>query len=305
MARAFSIARGWCAHWVGFLLCLFSLKQYIVAYSSKHGSPSGIVAVLATQFSGVVANRPIPKPVWDASKTVYVRYSSTSKRIYLESVDGWRGGCFSPTQIYNTLGPLSPLYPLEIPGEWMLEEELYVLDGIALNVYGTGIGGDCDYLKLRSGSETIVNARAHGGSLDFMHTKVTSWDPSKNCVDTNFDDGRSYINAIFEVVVDTTETCKGVVKNMGEARLDIEDCEIAYLDCKPSESWGISWKLRGLCNNNSNEADYEGLGVYGDIKGSQIHGMYFGHYCYGALNSVITRHTFDDNAEYSLDPHNA
>lgn len=266
----------------------------------------GVVAVLATNFSRVVANTPIPKPVCDASKTVSVRYSSTSKRIYLESVDGSRGGCFSPSQIYNTLGPLSPLYPLETPGEWMLEEELYVLDGIVLNVYGTDIGGDCDYLKLRSDSETIVSVRAHGGSLDFMHTKVTSWDPSKNGVDTDFDDGRSYISAISEIVVDPTETCKGVAKNnMGEARLDIEDCEIAYLGYEASESWGISWKLRGLCNDNSNEADYEHLGVYGDIKGSQIHDMYFGHYCYGAKNSVITHNTFHDNAGYSLDPHNA
>ncbi|CAN0529008.1 unnamed protein product, partial [Scytosiphon promiscuus] len=39
-------------------------------------------------------------------------------------------------------------------------------------VYGTAAGGDVDELRLLSTNETYINLRAHGGSLDFMSTKV-------------------------------------------------------------------------------------------------------------------------------------
>lgn len=186
---------------------------------------SCIQLLLSYGVWGATANNtPIPKPVCDASKNISVRYSSTSQRIYLESLDGTRGGCATPTSVYEALGVTSPLYPLETPGEWMLDESLYVLDGIVFNVYGSDIGGDCDYLKLHSSAATIVNVRAHGGSLDVMNTKITSWDPSTSDVDSDWADGRSYLSAISEVLLDPSETCEGVAKNtMGEARMDIEN----------------------------------------------------------------------------------
>ncbi|CAM9867597.1 unnamed protein product, partial [Pylaiella littoralis] len=91
---------------------------------------------------------------------------------------------------------------------------------------------------------------------------------------------------------------------MGEARLDIEGCEIAYLGYEASESWGISWKLRGLCNDVSNLGAYEDIGVYGDLKGSAIHHLYYGH-GFRAVRSLITGNTFNDNAQYCCDPHHA
>ncbi len=260
--------------------------------------------VLACGFSRTQANTPIPKPVCDASKAVSVRYSSTSQRIYLESVDGSRGGCVSLTSVYDALGDAGPLYPLEARGEWMLEESLYVLDGIVLNVHGTDIGGDCDYLKLRSDSDTFVNLRAYGGSLDFVNTKVTSWDPSTSGVDTDWEDGRSYISAISEVLLDSDETCEGVAKhNMGEARMDIENCEISHLGYEASESWGISWKLRGICKDKSNRDKYEGLGVYGNMLGSNVHNLYYGHYGYAQNYALLSGNTVHDNEVYGFDPH--
>lgn len=250
------------------------------------------------------ANTPIPKPTCDNTKNITVRYSSTSQRIYLESVDGSRGGCTDPQSIYEALGPASPLYPLGTPGEWMLAESLYISDGIVLKVYGTEAGGECDYLKLRSDADTVVNLRAHGGSLDFMNTKVTSWDPSKSSVDEDWEDGRSYISAISEVVIDAEETCQGVAKNeMGEARMDIENCEIAYLGYEASESWGISWKLRGICNDKSNRDKYDGLGVYGNLLNSDIHHLWYGHYGYAQLYSLMSGNSVHDNEVYGFDPH--
>ncbi|CAM9922737.1 unnamed protein product [Ectocarpus sp. 12 AP-2014] len=169
-------------------------------------------------------------------------------------MDGTRGGCATLTSIHESLGPLSPLSPLETPGEWMLDESLYVLDGITLSIYGTDIGGDCDYLKLRSDSSVIVNVRAHGGSLDFMNTKVTSWDPATGDVDTDWEDGRSYISAISEVLLDSAEACEGAAKNsMGEARMDVEGSEIAYLGMESSESWALSWKFGASATTSPTE----------------------------------------------------
>lgn len=254
---------------------------------------------------GLITATPIPKPVCDSSKRVSVRYASSSQRIYVESIDGTRGGCTSLTHIYNNLKDKKALYPLESPGEWFLASELYILDGITLEVHGTVSGGDCDYLKLKSDDEGHVYIRAHGGSMDFVDTKVTSWDTTSNKVDTNYDNGRAYLSAISEVIADPSDTCKGIAKNnMGEARMDIEGSEIAYLGYKASESWGISWKLRGLCNDNSNEKNYEGIAVYGDIRNCEIHNLYFGHYSYGAAGSVIIGNKFYNHVGYCIDPHN-
>ena len=76
--------------------------------------------------------------------------------------------------------------------------------------------------------------------------QVFGWDTSTNSYQTSDSGGRSYISAISEVIIDTSETCDGRAKNdMGEARLDIEDSEIAYLGYYNSESYGLSWKVRG------------------------------------------------------------
>lgn len=41
-----------------------------------------------------------------------------------------------------------------------------------IQVHGTARGGDCDELRLLSNETTILNLRAHGGSLSFLGTKV-------------------------------------------------------------------------------------------------------------------------------------
>lgn len=186
----------------------------------------------------------------------------------------------------------------------MLEESLCILDGITFNVYGTAVGGDCDYLKLRGDSEMIVNIRAHGGSLEFFSTKVTSWDPNKGDVYTDWGDGRSYMSAISEIVTDASEACQGAAKNqMGEARMDVESCEIAYLEYEESESWGLSWKLRGICNDKSNREKYAGIGVYGNLLGSDVHHLYYGHYGYAYSHALLSGNTISNKKVYGFDPH--
>ena len=74
--------------------------------------------------------------------------------------------------------------------------------------------------------------------------QVFAWDTSKNKVRTDDSKGRSYISAISEIITDSKEKCSGKAKKtMGEARMDIEDSEMAYLGYYGSESYGLTWKV--------------------------------------------------------------
>ena len=78
---------------------------------------------------------------------------------------------------------------------------------------------------------------------------MISWDNSTNSPDVNLTDGRSYISAVSELIVNASETCDGRAKSdMGEARMDIEDSEMGYLGFLDSESYGLTWKVRGARN---------------------------------------------------------
>lgn len=71
------------------------------------------------------------------------------------------------------------------------------------------------------------------------------WDTETNSYDEDESDGRSYISAVSEVLIDGQTDCEGAAKNeMGEARMDISKSEIAYIGYKDSESYGLTWKVR-------------------------------------------------------------
>ncbi|CAN0539588.1 unnamed protein product, partial [Laminaria digitata] len=70
-------------------------------------------------------------------------------------------------------------------------------------------------------------------------------DTSTNAPDEDQADGRSYISAVSEVITNDSQTCRGrAKKNMGEARMDIEDSEMGYLEYQESEAYGLTWKVR-------------------------------------------------------------
>lgn len=61
-----------------------------------------------------------------------------------------------------------------------------------------------------------------------------------------------------------------------------------------SESYGIAYKVRGFCIDHSNPEIFEDVAVTGNILGSHIHHLYFGHYSFGhqggnfSFNEVCT-----------------
>ncbi|CAN0567845.1 unnamed protein product, partial [Laminaria digitata] len=69
---------------------------------------------------------------------------SASSRLYLVSADGTtRGGCVTLEQIWEERGGKAPLYAVDpktgdisdsATGTWLLTEELFVQDGITLQV---------------------------------------------------------------------------------------------------------------------------------------------------------------------------
>ncbi|CAN0067101.1 unnamed protein product [Ectocarpus sp. 6 AP-2014] len=283
-----------------------------------------------TAFNGTDTpspNTPIPKPECNSTQAVSIRYSATTGRLYLEaSVEGERGGCVTVEQIWEargggtTTGAKAPLYAVDpvsgeysdvITGTWLLEEDLYVEDGITLKVWGNGSGGYADELRLKStpptedgGNGTYINLRAHGGSLDFEHTKVFGWDTTNNSYDMDETDGRSYISAVSEIVLDPTQTCEGNAKNtMGEARMDIVNSEMGYMGFHDSESYGLTWKVRGFCKDKSNPEVFDQVNVYGNIYDSELHHMNFAVYTYGHQQGDWRRNTVHSNSGYGYDPH--
>eukprot|EP00752_Nemacystus_decipiens_P007155 g6407.t1 len=269
---------------------------------------------LASAQNTASPNDPIPKPDCDPDIPVSIRYASTTKRLYLESSDGTtRGGCVTLGQIFEARGPQGPLFAVNpvsgdvsttATGTWLLSEELFVEDGITLKVYGTDAGGDADELRLLSTTDVYINLRAHGGNFDFVSTKVFSWDTATNSPDEDESDGRSYISVISEIVTDPDETCTGRAQNtMGEARMDIESSEIGYLGFQDSESYGLTWKVRGFCEDTSNPEVFDDVNVYGNMYDSDIHHLRFGLYTYGHQQGDWRRNKMHDNSGYGFDPH--
>lgn len=136
-----------------------SVSPTPAASAAPTAMPSEISYTYESFFNGTnmdtpSPNEPIPKPECNASQTVSVRYSATTGRLYLEAaVPGERGGCVTLDQIWTArgggskAGAKAPLYAVDpdtgaysgnITGTWLLEEDLYVEDGITLKVrHGT------------------------------------------------------------------------------------------------------------------------------------------------------------------------
>ena len=103
---------------------------------------------LATAANTASPNKAIAKPKCSSSKSVSVRYSSGSKRLYLEASS--RGACITIKEVWERLRGKAPLYAVDsssgdvsraATGTWLLTESLYVEDGVTLQVRGGGARG--------------------------------------------------------------------------------------------------------------------------------------------------------------------
>ncbi|CAB1096849.1 MEP10 [Ectocarpus sp. CCAP 1310/34] len=228
------------------------------------------------------------------------------------------GGCATLTDLYNTQSGSGPLYVLDSSnnivsggggsasptGYWLLTSSLEILDGVTLYVHGTSAGGDADVLRIQSTDDDFWEIRGWGGSLSFKETTVTSWDTDKGEERTKYEGGRSFINCVTQFDDSDIWSCSGRSnKERGECRMDIIDSTMGNMGWFDAESYGLTWKVRGLCTDLSNLEIMDDHNVYGDIKGSEIYGMYYGMYSYGHQGGVWTDNVMRDNILYGFDPH--
>lgn len=84
---------------------------------------------------------------------------------------------------------------------------------------------------------------------------------------------------------------------------DIIDSVMGNMGFLDSESYGLTWKVRGFCVDKSNPEVFDRTGVYGEIQNSEIYGMYYGVYTYGHDGGEWTNNVMRDNIQYGFDPH--
>ncbi len=152
------------------------------------------------------------------------------------------------------------------PGEWLLEADLEVLGGSSLRIAAP----DVRWLKLSSGPRGFASVTAQGGGIDITGACITSWDTGQRQVDTDHEDGRSFLLA------------------RGGAQMTIDRAELRYLGHGDVESYGLAWRL-------------EGSG--GSITNSVVSHLYFGLYSYEVRDLVVTDNEFSHNVVYGVDPH--
>eukprot|EP00752_Nemacystus_decipiens_P013623 g12081.t1 len=271
---------------------------------------------------------PSPSPSPNPSPTPIMTIPNSCKlstpEFSFDEADGVDGrmyahgdGCFTMTDLYNfrgewsdgkSKGPVYVLddngyvdeYPDRFTGKWLLTSDLFVTGGGTFYCRGADIGGDCDELRIESrGSNAYHEVRGHGGNLYFESTLVTSWDTPNRKPQTEHKNGRSFLNCISERRIGTT--C--AINEMGECRMDIINSEMGHMGFDDAESYGLTWKVRGFCTDLSNPQLFDDVNVYGDIKGSDIHHMYYGMYSYGHQGGVWTDNKMHDNIVYGFDPH--
>lgn len=84
---------------------------------------------------------------------------------------------------------------------------------------------------------------------------------------------------------------------------DIIDSTMGNMGYDASESYGLTWKVRGLCKDLSNLKLFDKRNVYGDIKNSDIYGTHQERCCNGLVCCLMKMPTVDDIA-LSVEPIN-
>eukprot|EP00752_Nemacystus_decipiens_P017747 g15914.t1 len=226
------------------------------------------------------------------------------------------GGCGTLSLMYEAQGGSDgPLVVLDdsdgaLPagtaptGRWLLTRNLRVVNGVTLELHGSDAGGDCDVLRIESTDDKYFELRGYGGNLSFRNTIVTSWDTDAGEEREYDGEPRSFIRCVTQFDDSDKWTCDGASDvEMGECRMDIIESVMGNMGYLDSESYGLTWKVRGFCVDLSNPEIFDDHNVYGDIIDSEIYGMYYGHYSYGHQDGVWTGNIMRNNVQYGFDPH--
>ncbi|CBJ26769.1 Mannuronan C-5-epimerase [Ectocarpus siliculosus] len=220
------------------------------------------------------------------------------------------GSCVTLPDIYNGVDN-PPLTYHTVDGDesdtetgiWLLTKHLYMRPGTTLLLHDD-LG--CTELRIASSSTNALHLNTFGGYISILNTKVTSWSVSNKEPDAGAYDGsnpRSYMSAVSEMT-HPSDTCDGAADDdAGEARLDIINSDVGYLGYQAAESYGLTYKVRGYCTDESNPEVFDRVNVRGDIRFSDIHHNWFGQYSYGHQDGLWEYNTMRNSGYYGFDPH--
>ncbi len=216
----------------------------------------------------------------------HVRWASSSDRVYVE-----HGGICTLSQIDAFVSTQAEFDLVDAALQiWYIGVNLHIEDGSSLIMHGSAVGGDVNELRLQSDPGDHIEIRGQYGSVDVNSVKITSWDSASAGPDMNPLDGRAFMRVVSNFDDD------GVTPL--ESRMSFTDSDVGYLGFYDSESYGLSWKVRG-----DEPGLYDKVGVYGDVVRTIIHHNYFGAYTYGGEAMQWLDNEFHHNISYGLDPH--
>ncbi len=132
---------------------------------------------------------------------------------------------------------------------------------------------------------SFVYVRTHNGSILIDGVKITSWDTVNGGPDTDYGNGRAFLLAKYDAV------------------MNIRNADIGFLGSADGESYGLAWRDNNGTNPDGSESTILRTRVSGDVIGSKIHDNYFGIYTYQAGNMIFRGNEFYNNVRYGFDPH--
>ena len=195
-----------------------------------------------------------------AASGVQARYNEDTNTIEVR-----RGQAVTLPALSRALGRPGALRELS-PGEWLLAANLQVAEGAEVTIAAPEVRR----LKLRSDARGFVWIKTIGGTLRIDGACVTSWDTTRNDVDRNYDDGRSFILA------------------RSGATLTVNAAELSYLGYDANESYGVAWRLKGTS---------------GTITNTTLGYNFYGLYAYQVAGLVVRGNDVHHSVHYGIDPH--
>lgn len=191
---------------------------------------------------------------------VQARYDEDTNTIEVQ-----RGQAVTLPALSRALGRPAALRELA-PGEWLLAANLQIAEGAEVTIAAPEVRR----LKLLSDAWGFVWIKALGGVLRIDGACVTSWDTTRNDVDRNYDDGRSFILA------------------RSGATMTVNAAELSYLGYDANESYGVAWRLKDTS---------------GSISQTTLGYNFYGLYAYQVTGLVVRGNEVHHSVHYGIDPH--
>lgn len=171
-------------------------------------------------------------------------------------------------------------------GIWQLNANLFLEIGV---IFTVSADDGVQELRLRSEASAIttidyasfVYIRSYNGEINIDGVKLYSWDPGTQTVDEDPQNGRAYLLAKYDAI------------------MNIRNADIGYLGSSDGESYGLTWRDV----NDDSTPEVLRTRATGEVVNSKIHHNYYGIYTFQASDMLFRGNKFYSNVRYGFDPH--